>query len=121
MKWKTVKWKTVTLAAIVSLLTIRSVHAVDWSRIFSFSWSAPACNQPTCCNDYCAKPMPRLSEITCFACDDYVSKQEPCIPNPGGINRGGFVCDDYTPKCPPELKCPPRDDLKCAPANHARQ
>ncbi|MFO7902882.1 MAG: hypothetical protein ACQESR_22090 [Planctomycetota bacterium] len=111
------KWKTVTLAAAVSLLTMRSVQAVDWSRIFRVSGAAPTCSQPTCRDDYCPKPMPEWTETTCVGCDDYVSKREPRIPSPRGINRCGVVSDDYTRKCPPPLQCPPRADLKCARAD----
>ncbi len=102
------------LVGIVCLLVSSPAEAVEWNKIFCLDWCWPQCVRKTCCDDYCAKPMPCVPRVRCFECDDYGSKCEPC---PKRICC--FGCDDYCYKCPPVIKCPSCANLKCVPTTGA--
>ncbi len=100
--------RAIPLALLLCLLAGRSASAVDWGNLFCWDWCWADCVRKTCCDDYCAKPMPCVAKVRCFGCDDYCPK---CAPYTKKICA--FGCDDYCPKCPPVITCAPGDHLKC--------
>lgn len=103
-----------TLLAITLLAAIfsGSVTSADEPRTdFLFGICVPDCNKKRCCDDYCAKPLPKTQCAKMSCCDNYCAKPEPC---PKCIKKS--CCDDYCRKPLPCAKCPPggANKLKCS-------
>ncbi len=107
------KWKVLVLAVGFCLAIGSSAQAVDWNKILCLDWCWPQCAQPTCCDDYCGKPLPCVPAVRCCECDNYCAESAPCVKR---ICK--FVCDDYCCKCPPVIRCPDTTHLKCVPTSN---
>ncbi len=90
-------------ALMLMLLCATSVQASNYREgLIQGKTCVPDCVRDYCCDDYCPKHVPCLHGIKTKCCDDYCEKPTPCI------RRACIVCDDYRPKCQPQVPCPAR-------------
>ena len=104
--------KTLALLLALGVLGPSPASAIG-IRPFDLGACWPKCITKFCCDDYCPKAMPCVSQNCRFVCDDYCPKPAPCARR---IRTKG--CDDYCKKPLPRIHCPTRSCSSCRSRAH---